>query len=216
MDIRNLTLLGMLVPLVACGGGGGGGGDDDSNAGNTPPPPLPLASGSMDTTFGTDGVMVIDLGGERDTPLALEIQSDGKLVIAGGDPSVSVDEDAVLARFDGADGSPDADFGSGGIVTTDLGGADVAFGLAIQPDGQIIAAGASFEAVAGNEFDIALARFNAADGSLDATFGANGKRRTNLNGRDRASAVAVQSSGRIVIAGTTDTSNATENFVLVG
>src|SRR2546430_17646452 len=67
-------------------------------------------------------------------------------------------------------GTLDPTFGTGGKVLTDFGGQDVAYGMAVQADGKVGAAG--FENAGGN-YDFALVRFNL-DGSLDATFGAGG------------------------------------------
>jgi uncharacterized delta-60 repeat protein len=99
-------------------------------------------------------------------------------------------------------GDLDPTFGSGGKVTTDFaGGSDVAIGVALQPDGKIVAAG-SATPKATIFSDFALARYNP-DGSLDATFGSGGKVTTEFTGgSDRASAVALQPDGKIVAAGT--------------
>ena len=93
-----------------------------------------------------------------------------------------------------APGDLDPTFGSGGKVTTDFGGDDQAFALALQPDGKIVAAGSSTQ-------NFALARYNA-DGSLDATFGSGGKVTTNFGlVLTLAHALALQPDGKIVVAG---------------
>src|SRR5439155_10672104 len=128
------------------------------------------ADGSVDLTFGSGGRVVTDFGGD-DAAFALAVQPDGKIVVAGvstGGGSM----DFALARYD-SDGALDATFGSGGRVVTDLGGQDEAFALVVQPDGRLVAAGAS--TAAGNlDLDFALARYNTV-GTLDATFGAAGQ-----------------------------------------
>jgi uncharacterized delta-60 repeat protein len=102
-------------------------------------------------------------------------------------------------------GDLDPTFGSGGKVTTDFaGGSDVAIGVALQPDGKIVAAG-SATPKATIFSDFALARYNS-DGSMDATFGSAGKVTTDFGGDgDRADSVALQLDGKIVAAGTTST-----------
>ena len=93
-----------------------------------------------------------------------------------------------------ADGDLDGTFGIGGKVTTDFGGGDAAWGVAVQADGKIVAAGNTFS-------QFALARYNA-DGSLDASFGTGGKVTTDFGGAfDTAFAVAIQADGKIVAAG---------------
>ncbi|MCI0552868.1 MAG: DUF5050 domain-containing protein, partial [Anaerolineae bacterium] len=78
---------------------------------------------------------------------SLAIQADGRIVVAGETSS-----DFALARYN-ADGSPDAGFGSNGLVTTDFAASgDVAHSLAIQADGRIVVVGESDE-------DFALARY---------------------------------------------------------
>src|SRR4030095_1301139 len=74
----------------------------------------------------------------------------------------------ALARYND-DGSLDSSFGTGGRVTTDIGGfSDTAYAVAVQPDGKIVAAGsANFTSTFS---DFALARYNN-DGTLDASFG---------------------------------------------
>jgi uncharacterized delta-60 repeat protein/uncharacterized repeat protein (TIGR01451 family) len=126
------------------------------------------------------------------------IQGDGRIVAAG-----RVSADFALARYN-TDGSLDTTFSGDGKVTTDFAGsADFAWGVAIQANGKIVAAGAMV--VSGNR-DFALARYNA-DGSLDTTFSGDGKVTTDFAGPfDEARGVAIQANGRIVAAGVTNVS----------
>jgi uncharacterized delta-60 repeat protein len=72
--------------------------------------------------------------------------------------------------------------------------------VALQPDGKIVAAGWLFDNTA--NIDFAVARYNA-DGSLDGTFGIDGRVRTDFFGLDDvANAVALQPDGKIIVAGT--------------
>jgi uncharacterized delta-60 repeat protein len=155
---------------------------------------LLLSAGDLDLGFGTGGKVTTDFsGGDRAT--AVVLQSDGKIVLAGFDGS----GDFALARYN-ADGSLDTTFGSGGKVTTDFaGGNDSANAVALQSDGKIIVAGTTYTGVGAADF--ALARYNA-DGSLDTRFGSGGKVTTDFSRRtDHAQAVAIQSDGKIVVAG---------------
>jgi uncharacterized delta-60 repeat protein len=157
----------------------------------------PPANGSLDATFGSGGKVSTAFGGD-DTAMAL--QSDGKIVMAGGSGS-----DFVLARYK-VDGTLDAGFGTGGLVTSDVGvgSADEARAVAIQADGKIVVAGNAVVGRTSNNqfnFDFAVARFNA-DGSPDLSFGSGGKVTTDFNGQtDRAFALAIQGDGKIVVAG---------------
>src|SRR6266536_6144139 len=149
------------------------------------------AAGALDPTFGIGGEVTTDFGGS-DSAQAVAIQSDGKILAAG----LSGAGDFALARYN-ADGSLDPSFGSGGKVTTDFGGFDLALGVALQSDGKIVAAGQG-----GSSFDFALARYNA-DGSLDTSFGSGGKVTTDFGVFDAATAVAIQRDGKIVATGST-------------
>jgi uncharacterized delta-60 repeat protein len=94
---------------------------------------------------------------------------------------------------------PDPRFGSGGeAVTHFVGRSAIAFSIALQPAGKIVAVGFGFD-VSG--FDLALARYNV-DGSLDTSFGSGGVVTTDLaSGDDFGNAVLVLPTGKIVAAG---------------
>ena len=95
----------------------------------------------------------------------------------------------------------DPTFGTNGIVRTDFAGnIDQANAVAIQSNGQIIAAGSSFSNSKTVE-DFIVARYNA-DGSLDKRFGKNGNITTDFfRNVDVINAIAIQPDGRIVVAG---------------
>ena len=154
------------------------------------------AGGKPDTTFGVGGRVVTDLGGDE-AAIAVAIQPDGRIVVAGSAGNGS-DADFALARYLD-DGTLDPSFGLGGHVLTDFGsGDDVAHALALQPDGAIVASG---EASNGSDADFAVARY-LDDGTLDLHFGVGGLVRTDFGGHiDRAYGVALQSDGRILVVG---------------
>src|SRR6185503_11534416 len=106
--------------------------------------------------------------------------------------------DHLLARFED-DGDLDPTFGTGGVVVTDLEGGshDVATAVAVQPDDKIVVAGTCGI----DPFRIAVTRYEA-DGSLDTNFGTGGHTCTTFpDGSAVAYAVALQSDGKIVVAG---------------
>ena len=156
------------------------------------------ADGSLDTLFGSNGRVITNFGATEQA-LALVLQPDGKIVVAGrtNKPAPNGNFDFALARYESG-GAIDITFGTLGLVTTDFGGSvDRAFAMALQPDGKLVVAGDS-------DANFALARYNS-DGSLDASFGAGGKVITSFGGTDQASAVILQPDGKIVVAGQTDT-----------
>jgi uncharacterized delta-60 repeat protein/CSLREA domain-containing protein len=153
------------------------------------------ANGSLDTTFGTQGIVVTDFGsGENATQVA--VQADGKIVVAGIQAinTFASHGDFLIVRYS-ADGRLDTSFGDGGRVITDFGRDETLNGLALQPDGKIIVVGTSGD-------DIALARYNA-NGSLDGSFDGDGKLVLDLGaGRsDYGRDLALQSDGKIIVVG---------------
>src|SRR5262249_5927712 len=96
----------------------------------------------LDSTFGLAGKVVTDLSGRYDEIRAVTIQSDGRIVVAGL-TGIAPSRDFAVARYN-TDGTLDRSFGAGGTVTTDFArGDDVAWALAIQPDGKIVVGGAA-------------------------------------------------------------------------
>ena len=129
--------------------------------------------GSLDLAFGGDGKVITPIGG-NDTAVA--VQDDARIIAAGYSFN-GADNDFALVRYL-PDGELDPSFGIGGKVITHFGGDDVAQGVVIQADGKIVVAGYSSN---GSTSDFALARYNP-DGSLDSSFGGEGKVTTDIAG----------------------------------
>src|SRR6185295_5267343 len=89
-----------------------------------------------------------------------------------------------------------------GKVTTDFSGhRDQAYGVAVEPDGDIVVAGSTETSSDQQSSDFAITRYKS-DGSLDTTFGAGGRVVTDFaGGLDQARTVLIQPDGRIVVAG---------------
>jgi len=107
--------------------------------------------GSLDTSFGIDGLVTSDHGGSESGGSIVR-QPNGKLVVAGA----ASGDDFALARYH-PDGSLDTTFGVAGWVITDFGyGRDFSQEVALQPDGKILVAG-----TISNEtgFDLGIARY---------------------------------------------------------
>lgn len=158
------------------------------------------ADGSLDSTFGSGGIVSSDFNGGTDVAWSVAVQTDGKIVLAGFALTPYQNFDFSLIRYN-PDGTPDLSFGTGGKVLTDFfGSSDRCFAIALQPDGKIVAAGHALSPSYDTNF--ALARYNP-DGILDSTFGIGGKITTDFFGRnDEARAVALLSDNRIVVGGT--------------
>ena len=157
-------------------------------------------AGVLDTTFSTDGKVTTAIGSREDAAYAVAVQSDGKIVAAGKGDSGTAQEDPnadfAVVRYTTA-GALDNGFSTDGKVITDIGtnSVDEARAVAIQSDGKIVVAGSS-----GGDF--AVVRYTTA-GALDTTFSTDGKVTTDIgtNSVDWATAVAIQSDGKIVVAG---------------
>jgi len=156
-------------------------------------------NGTLDTSFGTSGFVITSVGTSMNEIYDIDIQSDGKIVAAG--PSNNVYNDFAVVRYN-ADGTLDNTFGVGGIVTTDVGGSsDVANAITLQADGKIIVAGYAHNGSTYN--NSALVRYNT-NGTLDNTFGTNGKSITTIGIWDNGiSAIVLQPDGKIVTTGLT-------------
>jgi uncharacterized delta-60 repeat protein len=167
------------------------------------------ADGSLDTSFDGDGIVMTNIAGSNDVAVSLVLQTDGRIVAAGG-AFVGGQSDFALARYN-ANGSLDTSFDGDGIILTHFLGADAATGVAIQPDGRIVAAGHSYN---GSHRDAALARYNP-NGSLDNTFGSFGTRTFDMNGasQDFIYGMTLDATGRIVVAGETSGSITTARIL---
>ena len=177
-----------------------------------------LLSGELDLSFGVDGTVATDLGGNaRDSALAVAVQTDGKVVSVGTTSAGAAGLDFAVSRLN-PDGTLDGGFGGDGRVVFNFGSGgrdDVARAVAIQPDGKLVIAGEADVLGFGN-FDIVLARLNP-DGTFDTTFGSGGKVVTNLpnNRPDFGRALGLQADGRLVVAGFSNRPTSGDDFVVV-
>lgn len=155
-----------------------------------------LGPGSLDPAFGGTGKVLTSFGAD-DFGNAVVLQADEKIVVAGY-TGVGSSEDIAVLRYN-ADGTLDPGFGSSGVAKTSVGsGSDEGLAVAVQLDGKIVAAGLTFN---GSNNDFVVIRYNAT-GTLDTTFNGTGKVVTAVStGLEAANAVAVQSDGKIVVAG---------------
>jgi uncharacterized delta-60 repeat protein len=154
------------------------------------------ASGELVVDFGKGGMVTTAIGSRDDTGQRVVVQGDRKIIVVGATWDGDISHIA-LVRYT-ASGALDPSFGTGGIVTTDFGDSCVGSDVAVHADGKIVVAGWTWN---GSNRDFALARYTA-NGALDTGFGLGGKAVTDLGGRDDYGfGVAVQSDGKIVVAG---------------
>ena len=159
------------------------------------------ANGSLDTTFGTGGIASTGIGSGNDIAYGVAIQSDGKIVVAGetNDASATKSNFAVV-RYTST-GALDTSFGTGGKITTGIGSInDYCTCVAVQSDGKIIVGG--YTHTAADTTNFAMVRYTST-GALDTTFNSSGKVSTDMGGVDTAEVIVVQSTGKIILAGST-------------
>jgi uncharacterized delta-60 repeat protein len=128
------------------------------------------ANGSRDTSFGTNGQALLDLGSNTDDDArSMVAQADGKILIAGTTAAQPPGATGTFSNYGvvrlNADGSRDTSFGTNGQTLLDLGSntIDEAYSMVTQADGKILIAGGSMKLLYG------VVRLNA-DGTLDTTF----------------------------------------------
>ena len=102
-------------------------------------------AGDLDTSFGTSGITVTDLGTTGGLK-AVALQKDGKIVVAA-----EANGYFAVARYT-ASGVLDTTFATGGLA---LDAAGSAYAVAVQKDGKIVAVGERFDATG----DFALVRY---------------------------------------------------------
>ncbi len=152
-----------------------------------------LPNGELDSTFGTGGKVVLDVG-PYDEFVAVFLQPDNKILVAGNTDFTHF----LLARYL-ADGTPDTAFGTNGIVFMDIAGSaqDLATDMIRQPDGKIVLGGTIESSP--SLFTFALVRYNE-NGSIDTAFGTNGIVTVPiLCNNDFGAKVALQADGKIVV-----------------
>ena len=172
--------------------------------------------GQLDTTFNSNGVQpgtvitnITSPAGTSDTARAIAIDSNSKFIVAGSNGI-----DFTVGRYSTA-GVLDVTFGgsNNGYVTTDMGGvADIAYGVAIDSNQNIIAVGT-------NGTDFSIARYTS-DGILDTTFGIDGDGRAitqiGASTTNTIYGVAIDTSDNIVVVGTDETNLVVARYLGTG
>lgn len=184
------------------------------------------ADGTLDTTFGGGtgkAVIAFDLGGDNDDIAnGLALRPNGKIVVVGSASTASSGRDFAILQLNG-DGSRDTGFNLTGRVTvgfdfpTSVTKDDAAVAVAIDAQARIIAGGSADRGAAGGS-DFAAIRL-LPNGQLDPDFHANGRvtvafdlgGATGSNGEE-VYTLTLQRDGKIVLAGTTDSSPGVRNL----
>jgi uncharacterized delta-60 repeat protein len=172
--------------------------------------------GTADETFGTDGMVVTEMGAfaaaasaegcSAAVPGGLVLQPDGKVVVVGTLECYGAKRSwstVGLVRYD-VDGSLDRTFGTDGILLTVLQGAGAV--VTHQPDGSLV--------VGTSSGGFALARYRA-DGILDKSFGTDGTARMSFDAYPAdPSGLLTEPDGKIVINGFVQVGTNSRGFAL--
>ena len=165
------------------------------------------ADGTIDSSFGNNGIARADAGARNEIGLDSLVQPDGKILVAGRADMIEslatgVTYEYFLARFN-SDGTLDSTFGDGGTVRADFGGTfQLLHNVALLADGSIIASG--LWQGDGGVRDAALLRFSAA-GDLNASFGIGGMKRIDVAGDfDVITSILPTADGNFLVAGNFD------------
>ncbi|WP_158626842.1 T9SS type A sorting domain-containing protein [Flavobacterium sp. GT3R68] len=164
------------------------------------------ANGTLDSTFGTDGI-IISAFLENSLLNCMVLQTDGKIIAGGNVSGVYPNFQSLLVRYN-SNGTIDPTFGVAGKVITNSNNIS---SLVLQPDGKIVCAGISFD---GSDRDIQLIRYTK-EGMLDAGFGIGGIVTTSIGDRDFGYSAALQTDGKIILSGATSSgSGFTTDYVI--
>lgn len=165
---------------------------------------------SLDPTFSRDGVTTDGAGVSGTSEgRAAAIQTDGKVVVAGYS-QYGTTFTCGVSRYN-SDGSLDSSFDFDGQAFVPINDTFLCVAIAIQADGNIVVAGDRF---GGPLRGFSAARFNS-DGSMDASFGGNGRVVTDMGTTIyRATSIAVQADGKIIVGGNIFTGESTD-FALI-
>ncbi|MXN91620.1 T9SS type A sorting domain-containing protein [Flavobacterium sp. Sd200] len=157
------------------------------------------STGEIDSTFGTNGIVTVDIASHNDMAYDMIIQPDGKIVVAG--ESNGSNDDFSIVRLT-TNGVLDTSFSGDGKLLIPFGiSSDYGRSIALQPDGKILFGGST---QMGSYQDIAIARINT-DGTLDTSFSSDGKINIPILNGVYINDIALQSTGKILASGYSST-----------
>lgn len=172
-----------------------------------------LANGTLDSSFNTTGYAVTSMGTGSDAWHAVTVASDGSIIVAGFATN-GTDQDFAIARFT-ASGGLDPSFDADGVTTLSFatGAGDIAYDIAIQADGRIVAGGST--SLNTDKFGVVRLL---STGALDSTFDGDGMKSFRLStvpgDVGLGQALVLQPDHKIVMAGV-DSSSSGNNFGLI-
>src|SRR5688572_23282242 len=163
-------------------------------------------SGTLDPTFGTNGIAIADFGSNADSGGSVVLQSNGKILLVGTaqtDPSPAF---TIIRRYN-SNGTLDTSFGAEGSLFPDNDPAASAQ-VAVQTDGKLVVA-------TSNDGSITVSRYDGNGIVLDSTFGTAGFATISDEfSRYAVSDLAIEPDGKLVVVGTQTNQGNFINFVI--
>ena len=155
--------------------------------------------GSLDQTFGSNGIVTIAFGGDFRRAFSVAVDSANRILLGGISSQNTTGIDLAVVRLT-ADGTIDTGFGSDGMQTIDFGNSDDRGGkIAVDSADRVLVSGYSYQGSTGKDF--AVARLTTA-GELDTIFSVDGKLTVDFgSSNDLGQRVTVDSADRVIVAG---------------
>lgn len=152
-------------------------------------------NGSLDNSFNNTGKLIVKVGSLNDESANSILGTDGKIIICGNSLRHFGSPIASVLRTD-ANGILDAAFNNSGKELFDQGSDRIFNSVGVRTNGKIVLAGS----VESSNSDFLIGQLKQ-DGTVDSSFGTNGFTRIDISGNDTAAALAIQSDGKIILAG---------------
>ena len=166
------------------------------------------ANGSVDQSFGTNGVQIIDFGFD-DQLTSMQVTPDNKILLAGNVYNFDLSSTKIALVRLNTNGAIDTSFGTNGKVTTTVGSSlnDVIFDMKVQLNGSIIVGGSTENPNSLLASDFVLIKY-ASNGALDTSFGTGGIATLDFNSSNETiNSIAIQTDGKIIATGVMSVSN---------
>ncbi len=156
------------------------------------------SNGALDSSFGTNGTLLTQVGNSNSAATAVTVQTDGKILASGSSYNGGNGDFATVRYL--TNGTLDTTFNSTGkVITAIAAGDDESHAILVQPDGKIIVSGYG---TVNSSIEFAAVRY-LTNGTLDTSFGSLGRLASSLPGQTAAegNCMVLQTNSRIVIGG---------------
>jgi uncharacterized delta-60 repeat protein len=174
--------------------------------------------GTLDNSFNGDGKIITNIGSANEEGKSVVIASDGKIYVSGFH-NTGLKYNYALVRYTST-GTEDLTFSTDGIESLSISSEDdIANCMMFQPDGKLLMAGYSglksdYGYPLYSNGKISIARYDVNAQSLDPTFNSTGFNTLDIQaGPEQITCMAIQSDGKIVVAGESKSSNSSSSYM---